>query len=86
MYIICILNLKYIYIYMYIYIYIIYIYLYIYIYNLKSQKSKMDVICMKSWKLLALPIITTMAVWQPMHVGATVHHLHHDNLEGTLLS
>ena len=31
---------------------------------LKSHKSKMSVIYMQSWKQCALPVITTMALWQ----------------------
>ena len=51
----------YIYIYIWIYIYLIYIYIYIpYIY-----------ICIytQSWNQCALPVITTMALWQLIHLG-----------------
>ena len=42
---------------------------------LRSHKSKMSVIYMLSWKQCALPIITTMALWQLMHLSTccTVH-------------
>ena len=36
---------------------------------LKSHKSKMSVICMKSWKQCALPVVTTMPWWELMHLG-----------------
>ena len=36
---------------------------------LKSYRSKMSVIYMESWKQCALPVITTMAFWQLMHLG-----------------
>ena len=36
---------------------------------LKSHRSKTDVIYMQSWKLCALAVITTMALWQLMHLG-----------------
>ena len=78
----------YIYIYIYnIYIYVIIIYLYIYIYiHIYICKY------MLSWKQCALPAITTMALWQLMHLGtwARVHELPQshcgDNKEGTLFS
>ena len=65
---------------MYVYIYI-YIYTYIYIY-------------MQSWKKYAVPVITTLSLWQLMHLStwcssAQVHELPQshcgDNWEGTLL-
>ena len=58
--------------YIYLYIYIgkidIYIYMHIYIYIY---------IHMQSWKQCALLFITTMALWQLMHLGTwwTVHHV-----------
>ena len=36
---------------------------------LKSRRSKLGVIYMQSWKQCALPVITTMALWQLMHLG-----------------
>ena len=36
---------------------------------LKSHRGKMSVIYMQSWKQCALPVITTMALWQLMHLG-----------------
>ena len=36
---------------------------------LKSHRSKTDVIYIQSWKQCALPVITTMAFWQLMHLG-----------------
>ena len=51
----------YIYIYIYIHIYInIYMYVYIHIYTYTY---------MQLWKQCALPVITTMAFWQLMHLG-----------------
>ena len=54
---------------------------------LKSHRSKMSVIYMLSWKQCALPVITTMALWQLMHLGTwcTVTHCG-DNREGILFS
>ena len=65
----------------------IHIYIYIYIYKLhklskthrllKAPRSKMGVIViyMQSRKQYALPVITTMTLWQLMHLGTlyTVH-------------
>ena len=36
---------------------------------LKSHRSKMSVIYMQSWKQCALSVITTMALWQLIHLG-----------------
>ena len=36
---------------------------------LKSHRSKMRVMYMQSWKQCVLPAITTMALWQLMHLG-----------------
>ena len=43
---------------------------------LTSHRSKMGVIYMQSWKQCALPVITTMALWELMHLGTwcTVAH------------
>ena len=43
---------------------------------LKSHRSKISIICMLSWKQCALPVTTTMALWQLMHLGTwcTVAH------------
>ena len=43
---------------------------------LKSDRSKMGVIYMQSWKQCLLPVITTMALWQLMHLSTwcTVTH------------
>ena len=35
----------------------------------KSQKVKISVTYLQSWKQCALPVITTMALWQLMHLG-----------------
>ena len=32
---------------------------------------------MQSWKQCALPVITTMAFWQLMHLGTWAHDVHH---------
>ena len=59
---------------------------------LKSHRSKMGIIYVLSCKQCALPVITTMALWQRMHLGscARVHELPQshcgDNREGTLFS
>ena len=62
----------------YIILYIIYICVYICINDhkwstanrvLKSHKSKMSVICMKSSKQCVLPVITTMPLWELVHLG-----------------
>ena len=44
---------------------------------LKPHRSKMGIIYMKSWKQCALPVITTTALWQPMHLWhmCVVDHL-----------
>ena len=44
---------------------------------LKSHRSKMSITYMLSWKQCALPVITTMTLWQLMHLGTwcTVHHV-----------
>ena len=42
---------------------------------LKSQRSKMSVIYMQSWKQCALPVITTMALWKhdvQLHIAGTI--------------
>ena len=62
----------------------------------QSHRSKMGIIYLQSWKQCALLVITTMALWQLMHLGtwctscAQVHELPQshcgDNREGTLLS
>ena len=68
-----------------IYIYISCIYIYIYKSGhkwstthrvLKSHRSKMSIIYILSWKQCALPVSTTMALWQLMHLGTwcTVPH------------
>ena len=56
------------------------IYIYIYLKNVLEQ-TKQDItiffekkmiyiyLCMQSWKQCALPVITTMALWQLMHLG-----------------
>ena len=85
------------------YIYYIYIY-YIYISGhkwstthrvLKSHRNKISVIYMQSWKQCSLPVITTMALWQLIHLGTwcTWVHVHElprshcsDNREGILFS
>ena len=36
---------------------------------LKSHRSNMGAVHMQSWKQCALPLITTMALWQLMHLG-----------------
>ena len=43
---------------------------------LKSHRSKMSVIYMQSWKECALPVITTWALWQLMHLDTwyTITH------------
>ena len=43
---------------------------------LKSHRSKMSIIYILSWKQCALPVSTTMALWQLMHLGTwcTVPH------------
>ena len=69
---------------------------------LKSHRSKMSVIYMQSWKQCVLSVITTMALWQLMHLCTwytvlrnrascvQVHELPQshcgDNQEGTLFS
>ena len=47
--------------------------------GLKSHRIKMSVIYMQSWKQCALPVITTMALWQLIHLGTwwTVTHCWH---------
>ena len=92
----------YIYIYIYIYNYIIYIYykyiyyIYIYVYKyIYIYIYKYIYLCMHSWKQCTLPVITTKALWQLMHLGnhtscAQVHELPQshcdDNLQSTLFS
>ena len=77
-----------IYVYACIYIYMcvcvcicMYVYVYIVISDprhivLKSHKSKMSTVYMQSWKQFALLVITTIALWQFMHLGTwcTVTH------------
>ena len=41
---------------------------------LKSHRSKTSIIYMLSWKQCALLVITTMALWQLMHLGTWVIH------------
>ena len=43
---------------------------------LKSHRSKMSIIYMLSWKQCALPVITTMALWQLMHLGTWCTVIH----------
>ena len=76
------------YIHRYIHTYMITIYIYIYVYMvsghkwsmtnrvLKSHRSKMSVIYLQSWKQCAIPVITTTALWQLIHLGTwcTVTH------------
>ena len=50
----------------------------------KSHRSKMRIIYMLSWKQCAIPVITTMALWQLMHLDTWSHC--DDNREGTLFS
>ena len=52
---------------------------------LKSHRSKMCIIYMQSWKQCALPLITTMALWQLMHwdtwrMGKTLSWITYDHL------
>ena len=41
---------------------------------LKCDRGKMSLTYMKSWKQCALPVITTMALWQLMHLGMTKYY------------
>ena len=94
----------YIYIHIYKLYYIYYIYIYVYIYILrvfisdprhtqsvtKSNRGKVDVIhiCNHENNVRALPVITTMALWQLMHLSTwcTCTNYHKCHWEGLLLS